>query len=95
MAQILIRHRVDHFASWKAIFDEHRDRRRASGERGYRLYQVEGDANNVVVIFEWDEMENAHAFFESAELRDAMERAGVAETPEIHFMNEAESGSTQ
>lgn len=64
MAQILIRHRVDDFASWKAIF-------------------------------EWDEMENAHAVFESAELRDAMERAGVAETPEIHFMNEAKSGSTQ
>ncbi len=95
MAQILIRHRVDDFASWKAIFDGRRDKRRASGERGYRLYQVEGDPNNVVAIFEWDEMENAHAFFESSELRDAMERAGVAETPEIHFMNETESGSTQ
>ncbi len=94
MAQILIRHRVDDFASWKEVFDEHRDRRRASGERGYRLYQVEGDPNNVVVIFEWDEMENAHAFFETAELSDAMERAGVAETPEIHFMNEAESVAT-
>lgn len=38
-------------------------------------------------------MENARNYFGSPDLKNAMHQAGVIEEPEIHFLEEAASGT--
>ena len=44
-------------------------------------------ANEVVVLFEWDSVENAQAFASSDNLREAMQKAGVVSKPNIYFLD--------
>ena len=92
MTHILVKHKVDDYANWKKAFDNFADFRKSSGEKSFHILQQEEDANNLYLMFEWDSPENARKFFESGNLKDAMEKAGVSEAPEIHFLNESDRG---
>ena len=41
------------------------------------VYRSEGDPNNVLVMHQFGSAEEAHTFFENAELRQAMVEGGV------------------
>jgi heme-degrading monooxygenase HmoA len=92
MDHVFVRHRVDDYPKWKEIFDNFIDTRKSYGEKSFQVLQHDEDMNNLFLMFAWDNKENAQRFFESSELRDTMQRAGVAEAPEIHFLNEADKG---
>lgn len=93
MAHLLIKHKVEDFEKWKKGFDDFIETRRASGEKNWQIFRVEDDSNNVFALFEWDGMENAKAFTNKQELREAMQTAGVQGQPEIFFLNQADSGT--
>ena len=93
MAHILIRHRVNDYAAWKSAFDEFIGFRRSGGEKTYRIYHPEDDPNNLILLFEWDSIDNARTFLGSQELKETMQQAGVAEAPEISFLHEADRGT--
>ena len=78
------------FAKWKPIFDLHGTTRAASGCKGGQLFRSQGNPNEVVVLFEWDTHENAKKFAQSEDLRTIMKRAGVADTPDIYFLDQVE-----
>jgi heme-degrading monooxygenase HmoA len=40
-----------------------------------------------MVIMEWDSLDRARQFAQSAELREAMQKAGVIGRPEVSFLN--------
>jgi hypothetical protein len=42
-----------------------------------------------VILFEWDELENARQLIQSEDLREAMQRSGVADQPDIYFLDDA------
>ena len=88
MVHVLVRHKVEDFSKWKAGFDAALDFRKEKGELGAKVFQSADDPNNVFVLLEWDNKENAHAFMQSDELKVKMEEVGVVEEPEIHFLNE-------
>ena len=88
MAHLLIRHKVADYDEWKAAFDSFIEMRRAGGEKSYQILSVAGEPNNLVLLFEWESLAKAHAFLESPELRDAMEKTGVVETPDIYYLEE-------
>jgi len=92
MSHIFVRHRVEDYPKWKEVFDNFVDTRKSFGEKSFQVLQHNEDANNLYVLFQWDSMENAHKFFESSDLKNAMEQAGVAKAPEIHFLNETDKG---
>ena len=73
----LIHHRVSDFDAWKQVYDSFRDAQREGGVRYERVMRSADDPNLVVVVHEFDSRETAQAFFDSPELRGAMERAGV------------------
>ena len=52
----------------------------------------QNDANNLLGIFEWDNLENAKKFANSSELKEAMGNAGVIEKPEVYFLEEYSAG---
>ncbi len=90
MVQFLIRHKVKDYGKWKPVFDEHAAKRKASGSKGGRLFRSEKDPNEVVILFEWEDLSKARQFAESEDLRKAMERAGVMGKPDLNFLNEIE-----
>ena len=88
MPTLLIRHKVEDYAIWKAAFDEHAPARRANGSRGGRLFRHAADPDDVVILLAWDGLERARLFADSDDLREAMARAGVTGSPDIWFLED-------
>jgi hypothetical protein len=88
MAVLLIRHRVQGYDAWKAIFDEHAATRQAYGSRHERVFRDEADPGGVLIYLEWDDHERAYLFVRSDELREAMIRAGVIDRPDVWILRE-------
>ncbi|MFC2036449.1 antibiotic biosynthesis monooxygenase [Chloroflexota bacterium] len=92
MAYMFVRHSVQDYEAWKSVFDSVGDLRRRHGERSYQILRQDNGSNNVVALFEWDNLDNARKYAASPELKEAMEKAGVAGKPEILFLEEAARG---
>jgi heme-degrading monooxygenase HmoA len=90
MPYILVRHKVQDYATWKPIFDQHGATRQTSGSRGGRIFRNVSDPNETIVLLEWDDLEKARQFAQSADLRETMQRAGVADQPDVYFLEEVE-----
>ena len=86
MAWIHVRHRVEDYPKWKEGFDSTADFKRSLGWKGYRLFAIEGDNTNVLVMEEFDTEEQAREFLSSDYLREAMGRAGVSSEPELQVV---------
>ena len=93
MPYLFVRHKVEDYARWKSAFDDFTATRKAAGEKSYQLCRIVDDPNNIVVMNEWDNVDNLRKFMQSPELQEAMQRAGVSEQPEIHILEEIEKGS--
>ena len=89
MPCLLIRHTVQDYSDWKAVFDEQEDLRRANGSQGGRLFRST-ESGEVLVLLEWDDLERARLFADSDDLREAMARAGVTDRPNIWFLEDVE-----
>jgi heme-degrading monooxygenase HmoA len=63
---------------------------KANGSRGGRLYRNATDPNELVILFEWDDLDKARTFAPSEDLRQIMQRAGVADRPDLYFLEEVE-----
>ena len=87
MPYILIRHKVKDYTEWKPVFEEHGATRKASGSKGGYLLRNIDDANEVVIFMEMDDLEKARQLVQSEDLRQAMERSGVADQPDIYFLD--------
>jgi len=83
MPYVLIRHKVTDYDSWQPIFDDHRRAREDAGSIGGQVFQNPDDPTEVVVLFEWDSVEDARRFIHSKDLREAMTRAGVSDQPDM------------
>ena len=93
MAHLLIRHKVKDYAAWKATFDAFVETRRTGGEKSWQIWHPHDDPNNLVVLFEWDNLGNARAFMTNPDLKRTMEEAGVVEPPEAYFLEEYDRGT--
>lgn len=92
MAHLFVKHKVKDYSTWKKVFDGFIDTRKASGEKSYQILHPDNDPNNLLAIFEWNNLDNARKFASSSELKNAMENAGVVEQPEILFLEEYAEG---
>jgi len=87
MPAVLIRHRVADFDKWIEAYRRHEHVRSAAGAVGSVVGQAEGDPNEVVISIEFKDMQSAKAFMNSAELAQAMKRAGVLESATIYYLD--------
>ena len=85
--------KVEDYSKWKSEFDGGIDMRKSAGEKSYQILHTDDDSNNLVLLFEWDNLDNARKFMQSEELGKAMQKAGVIGKPETYFLGEAEKGS--
>jgi hypothetical protein len=84
---LLVRHKVRDFSEWKRGYDAHRSMREAAGLTEQKLLHGSEDPNEVILLFQAQDAARAHAFAESADLRDTMRKVGVVDTPDIYFLS--------
>ncbi len=94
MKYVLIIHEVDAYPEWKAVFDGAAAIRRAAGEISYQLLADETDENRVVHVSLWSSLDDAREFFQSPELVELRQRAGV-KAPEFIYLDEIERGTLE
>lgn len=90
MAHMIIRHKVEDYGKWKAVFDAHSTTRKAGGCRGGHLFRNADNPNELIIVWDWDTLENARKFAASPDLREVMGKAGVSDRPDVYFLEEVE-----
>jgi hypothetical protein len=90
MPYMLVRHKVEDYERWKPGFDDHQAVRKESGGKGAVLFRNADDPNETVILLEWGNLEDARRFAGSDDLRETMQRLGVAGQPDIFFLEEVE-----
>lgn len=83
MTYLLGKSEVADFDAWKTNFHDNDAYRTEHGQLGYQVFQSVDNPDEVVVLFEWDETEDARAFFESEGMRVRLADAGVKGKPEM------------
>jgi quinol monooxygenase YgiN len=89
MPLTLVRHRVRDYAAWRKVYDEFAPAQQTGGVTEQSVYQDPADPNDVLVLHRFPDRATADAFMASAELRQAMGRAGVEGEPKIELFEEA------
>ena len=88
MVYVAVQHKVKDYKTWRLAFDNFHTTRKSAGEQSFKLWRAEEDPNDLNLLFQWDNSENAHAFMTSTELQKAMQEAGVHERPRIQYLSE-------
>jgi len=91
MPHVLIIHEVEDYLAWKKIFDNAAGIRKEAGERSYQVLKYENDPNRIVHFSAWTSLDNARAFFESPQLVQIRQDAGV-KAPEFAYLEQMEAG---
>jgi hypothetical protein len=85
---MLVRHKVRDFSVWKPGYDAHLPKRVEAGLTEAHLLRSAQDSNEVVILFRVADVGRAKVFAESADLREAMQKLGVLDRPDIYFLND-------
>ena len=89
MIHVMVRHKVSEYSRWKEAFDAHHTTRKHAGETGCRMYQSVEDPRDIVIVSDWDSLEQARKFMTSDDLRNAMQQAGVIGSPDVQYVEAA------
>jgi heme-degrading monooxygenase HmoA len=95
MPYVLGRVKVEDYTKWKSGFGapEGNAMRKAAGAKSWQIFHTEDDADDIVVLLEWDNLENARKYYQSKEFQEAQPSAGVTRQVETLFLEEVERGS--
>ncbi len=88
MATLFVHHKIEDYAKWRKVFDEMDSVRRSMGEAGFSVYHTTTSPNEIVVLTEWGTADQARAYSQSPDLKQAMQRAGVISQPEVLILEE-------
>jgi hypothetical protein len=87
MTYVLIRHKVADFGKWKLAYDKDLTARQRAGLKETHLLHNVQNHEEVVLLFEADDLQKALEFCNSSDLRDTMQKAGVIAKPDIVFLS--------
>jgi quinol monooxygenase YgiN len=88
-ATLIVRHQVEDYGAWRAAYDTVEGLRQQHGCTDAEVMVDPTDKRDVFVLHRFPTVAQAQAFAGSAELREAMGRAGVAGPPRIEIAVEA------
>lgn len=89
MIQIISRLKLESYNKWKPLFNERAALRKEAGSQEAILFRNSDDNHEVLVLFKWDNMENAKKYLESALLEKALQDIG-GQLTEIIYLEEIE-----
>ena len=88
MAQLSVHHLVADYSQWRKVFDEMDATRRRFGMTHARVFRAAGNPNEITIQTEWPTIDQARAYALSPDLKQGMEKAGVASQPDVAFLEE-------
>ena len=88
MTTLFVRHQVSDYAAWREAYKGVAPLQKQAGVIADTVYQGE-EPTDVTVTHDFATLAQAKAFAESAELREAMGKAGVVGAPTVWFANKA------
>ena len=83
---MFVRHKVSDFSKWKPVYDAHLSARQKAGLKEEHLFRNFHDPNEVLLLFSVEDFDKANTFSASDDLRQAMEKAGVSDKPDVYFL---------
>jgi len=83
--RMFVRHEVSDYATWRKAYDAFQATATKMGSTARAVYQGTDDPNDVTAYHDFTSAEKAKAFAASAELKSAMQTAGVKGQPQIWF----------
>ena len=89
MVYVIAQLKLESYDKWKPVFDERAAIRKESGSKEARLFRNSNDQNEAVIIFEWDNKENAKKYMESANLQKTLQEAGMKKL-KVTYLDEIE-----
>jgi hypothetical protein len=87
MVRMFVRHEVEDYGTWRKGYDEFGAKRGGLGVLGDTVCCAADNPNDVTVTHDFESLDTAKAFVESADLKQAMGAAGVKGQPAIWFTN--------
>ena len=93
MTTILVRHKVQDYEKWKSTYDTLDSFHRSYKVKSAQIFRNADNPNEVVVLTEMDNIDDARQFAQSDGLKSAMQNAGVADQPDVYFLDQAGSRS--
>jgi heme-degrading monooxygenase HmoA len=69
----------------EAALPDHLPARQKAGRKEVHLLRNSENPNEVILLFSVEDLDKAKAFVASADLRQAMQQAGVSDEPDIYF----------
>ena len=94
MAYGMFRLKIEDFPTWKTDWDQGRDFRNSGGQKEFHIFRMVHDPNEIILLIEWDSLDNMKQFMESPELKETMQRSSVQEMVSQHFLELVEKGSS-
>lgn len=85
----VIQHRVADYQVWRKAYDGFSGVQKAGGVTRQSVYRATGDPNNVLIMHGFATTADAEKFLAGAELRDAMQQAGVQGQPRVEIYQDA------
>ena len=79
MAFSILRITVRDYEIWLSFMEGFGDMRAAAGCAAVKVYRSADDGNEVMLVLEWADLEDARKFSESPALMAVMQKAGVVE----------------
>ncbi len=88
MTYVLVRHKVVDFIKWKLVYDRDLPARQRAGLTETHLLHNVQNHEEVVLLFEANDLQKALEFCNSVDLRDTLKQAGVSANPDIVFLSQ-------
>jgi hypothetical protein len=86
MRYLLVRHRVAEFDQWKSAYDAHLHAREKAGLKQEHLLRNIDDPDEVLILFEVEDLQKAREFIDASDLSAVMEKAGVVDKPDVYHL---------
>jgi len=82
---LTIHHKVNDYASWRKGYDEHEKSRASAGVTNAKVFRSAEDPNDVLIVLDVADVAKARAWLGGADLKAAMEKAGVVGPHIVRF----------
>jgi len=86
MPYVILRHKVNDYEKFRAVFAGGAEGRRAGSSKGGVIYRSADDPNDLFILNEVEDLDKARAYAADPQTRALLEKAGVEEMPEIRFV---------
>jgi len=89
--KVIVRHKVRDFDAWKPLFYADAKRQRDASCTRWYLTRNKHEKNELVIVFDCEDLEKAKTVFSDPSLAELMTRAGVVDQPTMFFLEEVET----